>query len=775
VIGPAPHPSPRRGLPAIVGAICILVLGGACTPKPAPVPAFVGRAACVGCHQAADSLWRGSHHALAMQVADSTTVLGDFDNARYAYNGLTSRFFRRDDRYWVNTEGPDGALADYPISYTFGVYPLQQYLIAFPRGRLQALGIAWDTRTKAEGGQRWYHLYPGEKVDHRDVLHWTGMLQNWNFMCAQCHSTNLQKGYIEAADSYATTWSEIDVSCEACHGPGSAHVALAKSRDGKSGPWTGGTGLTVSFRDTAASVWVMDPATGIARRSAPRSSRMEVETCGLCHARRGQVWPDSAVGQILAQTQRVSLLDEGVYFADGQQEDEDYEYGSFLQSKMYRAGVTCSDCHDPHRSTPRLTGNALCATCHLPSRYDVESHTHHPAGTPGAACVDCHMTPRNYMGVDARRDHGMKIPRPDLTVSTGAPNACTSCHTDKPVAWATATAAAWYGPPDSTVMPAAAAIAGAWARAPGVGEALVALVRDTSRPGITRATAVTLMAQNPAPYSISALQTALGDRDPLIRRAAAEQLEMIDPAMRAPMGLPLLSDSVRTVRLAVLPALAGLSDSSWTNSERNAYTRVLAEYRTSQRFNADRPESWINLGNLDRRLGNQSAAEEELRRAITLQPQFVAAYLQLAELFRVDGREAQADSVLRTGLDRVPGTVDLEYQLGLSLVRQGKKADALPLLRSAAASGETHYVYVYGVALFDAGQGAEAVRVLRAASDAAPDDQELLYGLASIAAASGQRDLALEAAKRLIVMNPDNEQVKQLLGSLMRSSGAARP
>ena len=194
---------------------------------------------------------------------------------------------------------------------------------------------------------------------------------------------------------------------------GSAHVSLAQGRAGKAGAWKGATGLTVTFRDTSETRWVMDTVTGIARRTAPRSNRMEAETCGLCHARRGQEWPDSAAGQILAQTQRVALLDEGLYFADGQQQDEVYEYGSFLQSKMYRAGVTCSDCHDPHKSTTRVAGNIVCATCHLASRYDAESHTHHAAGTAGAQCVDCHMPPRNYMVVDARRDHGMKIPRPD--------------------------------------------------------------------------------------------------------------------------------------------------------------------------------------------------------------------------------------------------------------------------------------------------------------------------------------------------------------------------
>ena len=757
--------SPRRGALATAGATCILLLA-ACNRAPAPKATYVGRAACVSCHAAEDSLWRGSHHAVAMEVADSATVLGNFNDASYTYNGLTSRFFKRDGKFWVTTEGPDGALSDYPVSYTFGVYPLQQYLIAFPKGRYQALGIAWDTRTTAEGGQRWFHLYPGEKVDHKDVLHWTGMLQNWNFMCAQCHSTNLQKGYVAAADSYATSWSQIDVSCEACHGPASTHVELAKRRGGNPSAWRGGSGLQVALRDTASAAWLIDTATGLAHRSVPRTNRAEIETCGLCHARRGQVWPDSGAVHLLAQTQRVALLDEGLYYADGQQQDEVYEYGSFLQSKMYRAGVTCTDCHDPHKSTTRLTGNTVCATCHLGSKFDVESHTHHKPGSAGALCANCHMPVRNYMVVDGRLDHGFKIPRPDLTLAIGTPNPCTTCHADKPAAWAAAAAERWYGPRDSSRVAAAMTIAAGRAGQRGAGQSLVALSRDTLISGITRATAVTLVVRNPSQYMVTAIQMALTDRDPLRRRAAAEQLESIDPALRAPMGLPLLDDSVRTVRLAALPALAGLPDSGWSTGERAAFGRALAEYRASQAFNADRPESWVNLGSLDARLGRADVAETEYRHAITLQPQFVPAYMQLAELYRTTQQEQQADSVLRMGLDRVPGNMDLQYQLGLALVRQGKKADALPYLKAAAASGNSHYVYVYAVGLYDAGQAGPSISTLQGALAASPDDTELLYGLASIAATAGKRDVALSAARRLAALEPGNANIQRFVAQL---------
>jgi cytochrome c553 len=178
-----------------------------------PAPArFVGAAACAECHAKEHAAWRGSDHDLAMQVADEKSVLGNFAGAKFVYGGITSTFFRRDGRFYVSTDGPDGKLADYEIRYAFGVRPLQQYLVEFPGGRLQALGIAWDSRPKEGGGQRWFHLYPGQNVKAGDPLHWTAVNQNWNFMCAECHSTNLRKNFDATAGTFKTTWSEINVS-----------------------------------------------------------------------------------------------------------------------------------------------------------------------------------------------------------------------------------------------------------------------------------------------------------------------------------------------------------------------------------------------------------------------------------------------------------------------------------------------------------------------------------------------------------------------------------
>jgi predicted CXXCH cytochrome family protein len=344
---------------------------------------YVGGQACGTCHPRETERWQGSDHARAMQPANHTTVLGDFDHATFEKDGVTSTFFRRDGDYFVRTDGPDGQLQEYKIAYTFGVDPLQQYLVAFPNGRYQALSIAWDTRPAIEGGQRWFHLYPHKKIDHRDILHWTGPLQNWNFVCADCHSTNLQKNYRPAEDRFETTWSDINVSCEACHGPGSRHVEWAEQmQHGRAHP-DPTHALVVPLKDSSSGAWTFPPGQAIARRSTPLASRLEVETCGRCHARRAQMWGDYQPGQPLADAYRVAFLEEALYHADGQIRDEVYEYGSFLQSRMYRAGVTCSDCHDPHSSRLRAQGNALCAQCHLSSTYDGPQHHFHKADMAG--------------------------------------------------------------------------------------------------------------------------------------------------------------------------------------------------------------------------------------------------------------------------------------------------------------------------------------------------------------------------------------------------------
>ncbi len=394
-------------------------------PPVAAEAAYVGSQACARCHATETEAWQASQHAVAMQHADERTVLGDFNDASFDFQGVQSRFFRRDGRYFIRTDGPDGQLADFEVKYTFGVAPLQQYLVELPGGRLQAVAVTWDARPREQGGQRWFRQYPDEKIDHADELHWTRRAQNWNFMCADCHSTRVSKGYDVADDSFKTTYAEISVGCEACHGPGSAHVQWAADKGSEAGK-----GLTVQFDERRGVAWLRDEA-GRPVRSKPRQTEREIEVCAQCHARRAQIAEGYQPGRPFLDHYLPALLTPTLYHADGQQQDEVFIWGSWMQSRMHAAGVTCSDCHDPHTQQLRAPGNAVCAQCHEPSKYDAAAHHRHEQGSDGAQCANCHMPQGTYMVVDRRRDHSMRVPRPDESVALGVPNACSSCHTDR--------------------------------------------------------------------------------------------------------------------------------------------------------------------------------------------------------------------------------------------------------------------------------------------------------------------------------------------------------
>jgi predicted CXXCH cytochrome family protein len=730
---------------------------------------FVGAEQCASCHAQENARWRGSHHQLAMQPAVGSTVRGDFNHASFDNNGVTSSFFRDGSKYKVRTDGPDGALHDYEIAYTFGVYPLQQYLIAMPGGRLQALGIAWDTRARETGGQRWFFLYPGQKITARDSRHWTGLDQNWNYMCADCHSTNLRKKYDARARTFSTSYAEIDVSCEACHGPGSNHVSWAN----KQGDWQkldATQGLTIALDERKGVAWPIDPATGNVRRSSPRQSVREIETCARCHARRGQIHEDYVHGQPVGDDYRVALLDEDRYFPDGQIKEEDYEYGSFVQSRMFHAGVTCSDCHEPHSSRLRAEGNGVCAQCHSAQKYDSAAHHFHKVGSAGARCVECHMPTRTYMVVDARRDHSIRIPRPDLSVKLGTPNACTNCHTDKSAQWASDSVGKWYGHAPQGFQRFAETLNAGSVGEPGARQSLERLVADREQPAIARATALSMLAAYAPTPNDEAVRAGVSDDWGLVRRASAHALSNTEPAADANALTPLLSDSVRAVRIEAAEVLAGLPANTLPADIAPAFSRATDEYINSQQLNADRPEAHMNLGLLYARQNHFDQAEAELKTALSLDPSFAPGAVNLADLYRVQNRDADGERVLTDAISRSPDDASLEEALGLLMVRQKRGAQALDLLGAAARGepGNGRYAYVYAIALNDSGKTSIAIEMLESSIKVHPYDADSLAALANFLEQSGDPAKALIYANRLNELEPGNPQVQQMLKELQQ-------
>ena len=692
-------------------------------PEPPAVELrFVGVERCAVCHAAETAAWRGSHHAAAMQEARGDTVFGAAD-ATVSEGGSETRIARRDDRVVVHAEGPDGVPRDYEALYTFGVDPLQQLLLPLDGGRLQATTVAWDARPRAAGGQRWFALHGKERIAPNDVLHWTGPAQRWNSMCAECHSTNVRKGYALAEDRYETTWSEVSVACEACHGPGSRHVAWAEKPIAERGA---DHALVVPLASDGAT-WVLAADARIAKRSLPRRSDAELDACGRCHARRSEIVERYEYGKPLLDTHRPALLDADLYAADGQIRDEVYEWGSFLQSRMHAAGVTCSDCHEPHSGALRAEGNATCAQCHRPEVFDGPAHHRHAAGGAASRCVACHMPTRTYMVVDDRHDHSIRVPRPDLSVRLGTPNACNACHGDRSPQWAADAVERWYGAGRRREPHFGETLHAARSGAESADLALVALAGDAAQPAIARATALRELARFLSAATLPALQAGVRDADPLVRFGATEAAPGVPPEERLALLGPLLRDPVRAVRIEAARSLAGTPDAGWTPTDRAAQSDALAEWRAAQAANADRPEAHVNLGALAAELGDPGTARSEYETALRIGPWFVPAYLNFADLLREQGRDAEGEPLVRRAIELAPDSAEAQHALGLLLVRRHQLAPALDALRRAAelAPDDPRFTSVYAIALQSTGDPARAVAVLEAFRARRPGDRSV--------------------------------------------------
>jgi predicted CXXCH cytochrome family protein len=713
---------------------------------------FVGSTQCRDCHNPEYDRWEGSHHDLAMDVANENTVLGDFDNTEFTVYGVTSRFYKKDEKYFVYTNGPGGEMGEFEITHTFGWFPLQQYLVPFPGGRLQTLPIAWDSRDN-----RWFRVPPERPVAPDDWLYWTNAAQNWNGMCAQCHSTNLEKNYDVENDSYSTTWSDIDVGCEACHGPGSRHLEWAQMPE-MARPQT--------------------PNFELAVKTSGIDSRELVELCAPCHSRRSAMADYRHTETDLLENFVPTLLDEGLYFADGQIQDEVYVYGSFTQSKMYRQGVRCSDCHDVHSIKLVKEGNELCLQCHRAAQYDTAEHHFHKQefepGEPirsadgevlfevgtGAQCAQCHMPGRYYMGVDYRPDHSFRIPNPELDAAIGSPDACLRCHVDKDSSWSQQTVTEWYGPGRKGHY--GSLLARGREADPEAAAGLRQLAADVLYPVNVRATALSLLASYPGPETQQAMEIALMDEEALIRHTATASIPAASAEALAKLLGPVLYDPVRTVRIEAARRLAGDASQLLDTDQQAVFRTVLQEYEDAMLYTGDFATSRHNLGNLYAELDRPEDAIREYREAIRIDGRFYPAKVNLALLYNRRGQNDLAEQLLKEVVSAEPEQYELQkYDEAAVFLAQASKG--LPERARIHYNLGLLYQFLQNLPL--------AEDELRTALDLEPQSLDFQYALADHYLKLGRFEDARPIVEDMVFLHPENPIGSQMMEFIRQNTG----
>ncbi|MGY5352177.1 tetratricopeptide repeat protein [Wenyingzhuangia sp. IMCC45533] len=698
---------------------------------------YVGSQKCKECHPNQFKDWEGSHHDKSMQKANRQSILAPFKGETFKSQGVTSTFFQKDGKFYANTEGRDGKNHDFEIIYTFGVTPLQQYIVLFPNGHYQCLRTAYDTVKN-----KWFDLYPDFKVVHSEWLHWSRGGLNWNTMCSDCHSTNIKKNYNEKDHSYNTNYAIINVSCEACHGPGKEHVSNA---------------LKLGDR------YVNDDT----MQMVDLNSKELVDACARCHARRENISLFHTPQGTFLDHYFPQLIKEGMYHPDGQILDEDYVYGSFIQSKMYHNGVSCKDCHNVHSTKRKFEGNKLCLQCHDAQKFDTNEHHKHPMNTESSLCINCHMTGKYYMGNDFRRDHSFRIPRPDLSLKYNSPNACTGCHKDKDDQWAYDNFVELYGEPIKNHF--SDKLAPGITRAEGGYDSLMALAKDTNYPNIARASAVSNLNYYYAEIDINEVLKFLKDDSPLVKGATADLLfELKSGNDYYKNLLPLLKDKKRAVRVKAFSALSAVPFSKIPEDYKPFYNKVKVEFANVLKVGGEFSGGKMKRAQYYMGIGKISNAINTLEDALKLDPINNIVRTTLANLYYQNKQYKEAEQAYKTILEQEPGFGITNFDYGLLLNELGRTEEAIKQLETGYQLMPENDRIVYNLALlyFKNKQNTQATSILKKQLKTSAKNTDLIYLLAYIHYQNKQNKLAKAYASELLKLAPNNEQYLQFYNAL---------
>lgn len=658
---------------------------------------------CKSCHSKQFEQWSTSQHAIAMAPATSESVLGNFSGKYFNEKNFQVTFDQVEEKFFVHiTENNEAS--KWQVKYTFGVYPLQQYLIDIGDGRLQALNIAWDTRPVAEGGQRWFRLGAAEKPASGSAMHWQGIYQNWNNQCADCHSTGLIRNYNPINDSYQTDWSYLAVGCVACHENAKTHASAMQK----------GIATNAGVNLAAAGAWSSSTKEQPPSHQGPASAKAQVPTCGRCHSLRTNLI-DSGSGQVHKELS-LSRLVEPLYYSDGRVREEVFVMGSFEQSKMFQAGVVCTDCHNPHTGNLKLEGNAVCTQCHNTADFDTPKHHHHSESSQGAQCVSCHMPEATFMKIDARREHSFTVPRLDISKASGSPDVCLACHIGRDRDWSTGTVERWF--PDSEKTET-------WYETQRQElPRIIDYLTDPAEPAIRRATLLEQHGEVLAQQHLTVLKGLIGSDSAVIRESVFKTLKYGNDAVIKKIAEIGLGDSTLVVRIAAFESLVQLGVQSGPTS----WEKVRAEYEHYLNMQSDLPSGSLlkarYLLSID---STNDEAEKLLKRALQKDAQYTPATILLTDILRSDGRNHEAIIAIDRSLAIFPNEASLIHLRGLVHLKLKDYPIALKNLERAAElePGQWLFGYRYALVLYQLKNKEKAREVIRPLLERFPNNTQV--------------------------------------------------
>ena len=529
-------------------------------------------------------------------------------------------------------------------------------------------------------------------------------------MCAECHSTNLKKNYFVEKDSFHTTYSSINVSCESCHGPGQKHVDWANTDQ------------------TDKNMYV------ILGNDQPSQMNM----CAPCHARRVKLSKDLVPGLKFEDQYLVQNISSEYYHLDGQILEEDYVYGSFLQSKMHAQGVKCNDCHNVHSNELKMTGNKLCLQCHVPDTYDSPKHHFHKVDTEASQCINCHMTGRYYMGNDFRRDHSFRIPRPDQSVAYGTPNACNECHDDQSEEWAAEWVIKWYGKDRSPHFSDYLLLSNQSDLNQNDRNKLDTFINDLNYPAIARSTVINNLDYT-SENEIKALLNALTDSSAVVRYNALMQFRRMAPQDRISIAQRHISDETKLVRIASAQLLIGFEGEGWNETEKINLYKAKEELEEMLYSNADFSTGRLQLGDYFMQNNDAMTAIKHYKMALKMDSLLFPVYTNLATAYSIGQQADKALEILNIWMDKQPD------------------------------AGRPYYLRA--LLNFELGNNDIAVEDLNMAIDLDPQDSRSLYNLSTYYYQVKEYQKAEIEVKKALMIEPDNQEIKYLYILILKELG----